>query len=123
MLLCYNWGHSVGHVYSHVTWTEAECCGNHASTSTKTHNPISDLGDFKPDVDSGDQARASDASDNLEVSNNDSNDTGPDNSTTDHSEGVESELESEEEALIISYLDSDSIHPAINVLEYDDYRY
>ena len=59
MLLCYHWGHSVGHVYSHVTWTEAECHGNHASTPTKTHNPISELGDFEPDVDSGDQARAS----------------------------------------------------------------
>ena len=81
------------------------------------------MGDFEPDVDPGDQARASDASDNWEDSDYDSNDTESDSLTTDHSEGVESELESEEEALIILYLDSESIHPAINVLEYDDYRY
>ena len=78
------------------------------------------MGDFEPDVDPGDQARASDASDNWEDSNNDSNDTGPDNST-DHSEGLESDLELEEEVLIASYLES--IHPAIDVLEYDGYRY
>ena len=58
MLLHYHWGHGVGHVYSHTTRTEAGSHGNHAPTPTNTCNPISDLGDFEPDVDPGDQARA-----------------------------------------------------------------
>ena len=116
MLLHYHWGHGVGHVYSHVSQTEADSGYNHASTSPNTRS----WGDSKSNVDSGDQASASDASDDWEDSDNDSNHTGPDNST-DHSEGLESDLESEEEVLIASYLES--IHPAIDVLEYDGYRY
>ena len=69
---------------------------------TKTNN---NWGDSEPNVDSGDQARALDASDEWEDSNNDSDDTKSDNSTTDHSEGLESDLELEEEVLIASYLD------------------
>ena len=119
MLLHYHWGHGVGHVYSHVSWTEADSGGNCTSTHINTCN----WGDSKPNVDSGDQARALDTLDEWEDSDNDSDDTKSDNSTTDRSEGLESDLKSEEEVLIASYLDSEPIHPAFNVLEYDDYRF
>ena len=119
MLLRYHWGHGVGHVYSHVSQTEADSSCNRASTPSNTHN----WRDFEPNVDSGDEARASDTPDDWEDSDNNSIDTEPDNSLTDHSEGLESDVESEEEALIALYLNSESIHPAIDVLECEDYKY
>ena len=38
-------------------------------------------------------------------------------------EGFKSDFSSEEEDLTALYSDSESIHPGIDTLEYDDYRY
>ena len=110
MLLCYHWGHGVGHAYSHVTRTSAGSIGNCVFTTISSHTPISDPSDFEPNIDSGNQDKESDVPDDWEDLDNDSNDTESDDQTTGHSDGLKSELDSEEEALAASCSVSLSIH-------------
>ena len=123
MLLHYHWGHGVGHAYSHVTRTSAGSDGNGVFTTISSCTPISDPSNFEPNIDSGNQDKESDVPDDWEDLDNDSNDTKSDDPTTGHSDGLKSELDSEEEALAASCSVSLSIHPGIDVLECDDYRY
>jgi len=113
----YHWGEGVGHAYSHITWTEANPGGNHVSVPTHTCGPISSQGDFEPNIDFSDQPEASAVPDDWEDS---STDLGSDNTTD--SAGSQSKALAAE-GLMASYLDSESIHPGIEVLEYNDYRY
>jgi hypothetical protein len=126
MLLRYHWGHGVGHAYSHVTWTEADSCGNHFSTHVNALgcSSISNPGNFEPNIDSGGQDEVLDTPDDWDDWDSDSN-SESDDPTTDHGEGLpkSNSLDSEEEVLTASHSESESIHPGIDVLEYDDYRY
>ena len=97
--------------------------GNCVFTTISSCTPISDPSNFEPNIDSGNQEKESDVPDDWEDSDNDSNDTESDDPTTGHSDGLKSKLDSEEEALAASCLVSLSIHPGIDVLECDDYRY
>ena len=117
MLLHYHWGHGVGHVYSHVTQAEATSSSNAVSMPADTHMPISDLADVKLDVDISDDAKALE---DWEDCDSDSNDTESDDCLD---EAFKSDVGSEEEDLIDLSPDSASIHPGIDTLEYDDYRY
>ena len=102
MLLRYHWGHGVGHVYSH-TWTEFSSNVNTVSTSA----------DVDLDLNTGDEAASEDQEEWDSVSNN----TGSDGC---QDESPKSDFGSDEEDLLS---DSESIHPGIDVSEYDDYRY
>ena len=117
MLLRYHWGHGVGHVYSHVTRAEATSSGNAVSTPANTHMPISDPADVELDVDISDDAEALE---DWEDCDSDSNDTESDDRLD---EAFKSDVGSGEEDLIDLSPDSESIHPGIDTLEYDDYRY
>lgn len=116
----YHWGKGVSHAYSHIAQPEANPGGNHASVPTHTCGPISGQGDFEPNIDFGDQPEASAIPDNWENFSADSDDTRSDD--TMDSAGSQSESLAAE-GLMASYLDSESIHPGIEVLEYGDYRY
>ena len=102
MLLHYHWGHGVGHVYSH-TRTEFSSSANTVSTSA----------DVDLDLNTGDEAASEDQEEWDSVSNNTGSDGRQD-------ESPKSNFGSDEEDLLS---DSESIHPGIDVSEYDDYRY
>ena len=122
MLLCYHWGQGVGHVYSHINRTTIDPLGDPVSTPMDSQNPVFDTGDFECIGPDG-EVEVSDALDNgadWEDLYEDSDSPELDDPTIDQDK-EESVLDSEEE--MGTFDDSEPVHPEIDVLEYDDYRY
>ena len=122
MLLHYHWGQGVGHTYSHINRTTIDPLGNPVPTPMDFQNPVSDTSDFEH-IDPGGEVEVSDALDNQEDWEDwyeDSNGPEPDDPTTGQDK-EESELDSKEKMGTLD--DLESIHPEIDILEYDDYRY
>ena len=115
MLLWYHWGQGIGHAYSHLTWTEVDPHDDPVPTLVNSHNSDN----FKPGG-ADDQVEIPDAPDDWEDVEEDSNNSESGESIIDQDEGWR---DSEEEVLIATLCELESVHPGINVLEYDDYRY
>ena len=116
MLLRYHWGHGIGHVYSHVT--RAGAASNNSTVSMPANPDVSspDPADVELNIDTGDEVGALEDWTDSDIG---SNDTESDNH---HDEGLNSDFSSEGD-LTASLLDSESVHPGIDNLEFDDYRY
>ena len=108
--------------YSHINWTTIDPLGDPVSTPMDSQNPVFDTGDFECIGPDG-EVEVSDAPDNgvdWEDLYEDSDSPELDDPTIDQDK-EESVLDSEEE--MGTFNDSEPVHPEIDVLEYDDYRY
>ncbi|KIM65445.1 hypothetical protein SCLCIDRAFT_22648 [Scleroderma citrinum Foug A] len=115
MLLRYHWGQGIGHAYSHLTWTEVDPHDDPIPTLVNSHNSDN----FKPGR-ADDQVEIPDTPDDWEDVEEDSNNSESGESIIDQDEGWR---DSEEEVLIATLCELELVHPGIDVLEYDDYRY
>ena len=115
MLLWYHWGQGIGHAYSHLTWTEVDPRDDPVPTLVNSHNSDN----FKPGG-ADDQVEIPDAPDDWEDVEEDSNNSESGESIIDQDEGWR---DSEEEVLVATLCELELVHPGIDVLEYDDYRY
>jgi len=121
MLLHYHWGQGVGHAYSHVARTTIDSHGNPVSSPADSHSLASDSGDHFESIDPENQVEVPDIPDSWEDWDEDSNISDSSDSTVSQNRDSDSKHDSEDEMGTSS--DVESIHPGVDVLEYDDYRY